>query len=322
MKLVIVVPCYNEEEVLRETTFRLSGLLDRLVERGDFSEGQILYVDDGSRDSTWKLIESLSSANAYVAGLKLAHNVGHQQALWAGLEWAVARGDAVVSIDADLQDDVESILAMAEYFHKGIDIVYGVRKERKSDTFFKRCTAQGFYRLIRNLGGEVVYNHADFRLMSRRALQALLSFPERNLFLRGMVASLGFPSAMVYYARRQRLAGESKYPFSKMLSFALDGITSFSVRPLRYITYLGMLFILIAVVAIVYGICSYVRGETLPGWTSLIVSVWFIGGAILLACGIIGEYVGKIYKEVKRRPRYFVEKEQLSPLEKVGKVGS
>lgn len=322
MKLVIVVPCYNEEEVLRETTFRLSGLLDRLVERGDFSEGQILYVDDGSRDSTWKLIESLSSENAYVAGLKLAHNVGHQQALWAGLEWAVARGDAVVSIDADLQDDVESILAMAEYFHKGIDIVYGVRKERKSDTFFKRCTAQGFYRLIRNLGGEVVYNHADFRLMSRRALQALLSFPERNLFLRGMVASLGFPSAMVYYARRQRLAGESKYPFSKMLSFALDGITSFSVRPLRYITYLGMLFILIAVVAIVYGICSYVRGETLPGWTSLIVSVWFIGGAILLACGIIGEYVGKIYKEVKRRPRYFVEKEQLSPLEKTGRAGS
>lgn len=322
MKLVIVVPCYNEEEVLRETTFRLSGLLDRLVERGDFSEGQILYVDDGSRDSTWKLIESLSSENAYVAGLKLAHNVGHQQALWAGLEWAVAHGDAVVSIDADLQDDVESILAMAAYFHKGIDIVYGVRKERKSDTFFKRCTAQGFYRLIRNLGGEVVYNHADFRLMSRRALQALLSFPERNLFLRGMVASLGFPSAMVYYARRQRLAGESKYPFSKMLSFALDGITSFSVRPLRYITYLGMLFILIAVVAIVYGICSYVRGETLPGWTSLIVSVWFIGGAILLACGIIGEYVGKIYKEVKRRPRYFVEKEQLSPLEKAGKAGS
>lgn len=308
MKLVIVVPCYNEEEVLSETTSRLSAVIQRMVEEGRITEGQILYVDDGSRDKTWSLVESLSTAYACVSGLKLAHNVGHQQALWAGLEWAAVHADAAVSIDADLQDDVEAIPLMVDYFNKGIDIVFGVRKERKTDTFFKKHTAQAFYRLIRGLGGDIVYNHADFRLMSKRTLQALVSFPERNLFLRGMVSSLGYPSAIVYYNRSPRFAGESKYPFSKMLSFALDGITSFSVRPLRYITYLGLVFILIALLAIVYGICSFVEGMVIPGWTSLLVSLWFIGGAILLACGIIGEYVGKIYKEVKRRPRYFVEK--------------
>lgn len=308
MKLVIVVPCYNEEEVLSETTSRLSAVIQRMVEEGRITEGQILYVDDGSRDKTWSLVESLSTAYACVSGLKLAHNVGHQQTLWAGLEWAAVHADAAVSIDADLQDDVEAIPLMVDYFNKGIDIVFGVRKERKTDTFFKKHTAQAFYRLIRGLGGDIVYNHADFRLMSKRTLQALVSFPERNLFLRGMVSSLGYPSTIVYYNRSPRFAGESKYPFSKMLSFALDGITSFSVRPLRYITYLGLVFILIALLAIVYGICSFVEGTAIPGWTSLLVSLWFIGGAILLACGIIGEYVGKIYKEVKRRPRYFVEK--------------
>ena len=308
MKLTIVVPCYNEEAVLPETTSQLIHVVGALKEKGSIDEGDILYVDDGSKDRTWELIESLSRQNAHVTGIKLAHNVGHQQALWAGLEWASAHADAAISIDADLQDDVEAIYPMVDYFNKGIDVVYGVRKERTTDTFFKKNTALAFYRLMRGLGGDIVYNHADFRLMSRRALQALVSFPERNLFLRGMVSSLGFPSAMVYYDRKERFAGESKYPFSKMLSFAMDGITSFSVRPLRYIAYLGMLFMLIAVLAIIYGICSYVDGQALPGWTSLIVSVWFIGGAILLACGIIGEYVGKIYKEVKRRPRYFVEK--------------
>ena len=239
--------------------------------------------------------------------MKLAHNVGHQHALWAGLEWASAHADAAVSIDADLQDDVEAIGTMVDYYNKGIDIVYGVRRERKTDTFFKKHTALAFYRLMRGLGGDIVYNHADFRLMSRRTLQALVSFPERNLFLRGMVSSLGFPSALVYYDRKERFAGESKYPLKKMISFALDGITSFSVRPLRYITYLGLFFMLIAILAIFYGLCSYAEGSALPGWTSLLVSVWFIGGAILLACGIIGEYVGKIYKEVKQRPRYFIE---------------
>lgn len=307
MELVIVVPCYNEQEVLPETTRQLSAVLDELQSGGKISQGLLLYVDDGSRDRTWELVCGFAGSNPRVRGLKLAHNVGHQQALWAGLEWAAAHADAAVSIDADLQDDVCSIVEMVEAWRGGADIVYGVRRERATDTFFKRNTAQAFYRLMSALGGDVVYNHADFRLMTRRALQALVSYPERNLFLRGMVAALGYPTAKVYYDRKERLAGESKYPLGKMVSFALDGITSFSVRPLRYIAMLGLLFILISLAAIVYGMVVYVEGNTIPGWTSLLVSVWFIGGSILTALGIIGEYVGKIYKEVKRRPRYFVE---------------
>lgn len=306
--LFIVVPCYNEEEVLHETNRRLAALLESLEKEGSIRAGSILYVDDGSHDRTWKLVEEFAASGSPVKGLKLAHNVGHQQALWAGLEYAAAHADAVVSIDADLQDNVESIHEMVDYFNKGIDIVYGVRRERRTDSFFKKTTAQLFYRLISNLGGEIVYNHADFRLMSRRAVEALMSYPERNLFLRGMVCSMGYPSAVVYYDREKRFAGESKYPFSKMLSFAVDGITSFSVRPLRYIVLLGLLFILISIVAIIYGFLSYLEGDTIPGWTSLLVSIWFIGGMVTTAIGIIGEYVGKIYKEVKRRPRYFVEK--------------
>ena len=306
--LYIVVPCYNEEEVLRETNRRLAALLDSLVKDNMIGAGRILYVDDGSRDHTWQLVEEFAATGSPVKGLKLAHNVGHQQALWAGLEYAAAHADAVVSIDADLQDNVDCIREMVDYFNKGIDIVYGVRRERRTDSFFKKTTAQLFYRLMSNLGGEIVYNHADFRLMSRRAVEALMSYPERNLFLRGMVCSMGFPSAVVYYDREKRFAGESKYPFSKMLSFAVDGITSFSVRPLRYIVLLGLLFILISIVAIIYGFLSYLEGDTIPGWTSLLVSIWFIGGMVTTAIGIIGEYVGKIYKEVKRRPRYFVEK--------------
>lgn len=307
LKLMIVVPCYNEQQVLRETTARLTAMLDRLIAAKKVDVARILYVDDGSRDHTWDLITELSNTFAAVEGLKLAHNVGHQQALWAGLEYASTHADAIVSIDADLQDDVEAIPEMMEHYHQGADVVFGVRRERKTDTFFKKHTAQAFYRLMQAMGGQVVYNHADFRLMSRRALQALMTYPERNLFLRGMVASLGFPTAIVLYDRHERFAGESKYPLRKMLSFALDGITSFSVRPLQCITYLGLLFIVIALAAIVYGLLSYAEGKAIPGWTSLLVSVWFIGGAILLACGIIGEYVGKIYKEVKRRPRYFIE---------------
>ena len=306
--LFIVVPCYNEEEVLHETNRRLTALLELLEKEGSIRAGSILYVDDGSHDRTWKLVEEFAASGSPVKGLKLAHNVGHQQALWAGLEYAAMHADAVVSIDADLQDNVESIREMVDYFNKGIDIVYGVRRERRTDSFFKKTTAQLFYRLISNLGGEIVYNHADFRLMSRRAVEALMSYPERNLFLRGMVCSMGYPSAVVYYDREKRFAGESKYPFSKMLSFAVDGITSFSVRPLRYIVLLGLLFILISIVAIIYGFLSYLEGDTMPGWTSLLVSIWFIGGMVTTAIGIIGEYVGKIYKEVKRRPRYFVEK--------------
>ena len=306
--LFIIVPCYNEEEVLHETNRRLADLLESLEKEGRIRAGSILYVDDGSHDRTWKLMEEFAASGSPVKGLKLAHNVGHQQALWAGLEYAAAHADAVVSIDADLQDNVESIREMVDYFNKGIDIVYGVRRERRTDSFFKKTTAQLFYHLMSNLGGEIVYNHADFRLMSRRAVEALMSYPERNLFLRGMVCSMGYPSAVVYYDREKRFAGESKYPFSKMLSFAVDGITSFSVRPLRYIVLLGLLFILISIVAIIYGFLSYLEGDTMPGWTSLLVSIWFIGGMVTTAIGIIGEYVGKIYKEVKRRPRYFVEK--------------
>lgn len=306
--LYIVVPCYNEEEVLHETNHRLAALLESLEKEGSIRAGSILYVDDGSHDHTWELVEEFAASGSPVKGLKLAHNVGHQQALWAGLEYAAMHADAVVSIDADLQDNVESIREMVDYFNKGIDIVYGVRRERRTDSFFKKTTAQLFYHLMSNLGGEIVYNHADFRLMSRRAVKALMSYPERNLFLRGMVCSMGYPSAVVYYDREKRFAGESKYPFSKMLSFAVDGITSFSVRPLRYIVLLGLLFILISIVAIIYGFLSYLEGDTIPGWTSLLVSIWFIGGMVTTAIGIIGEYVGKIYKEVKRRPRYFIEK--------------
>ena len=309
-KLIIVVPCYNEEEVLQETTRQLSAVLSDMEQNGKITEGRLMYVDDGSRDATWHLIEQLSSENYRVMGLKLAHNVGHQQALWAGLEWAAnAPFDAIVSIDADLQDDVQAIVEMTDRFNQGIDIVYGVRKERKTDTFFKKHTAQAFYKLMQTMGGDVVYNHADFRLMSKRALQALVAHPERNLFLRGIVRSLGFPSDFVYYDRHERFAGESKYPLSKMLNFAIDGITSFSVKPLRLITTFGILFMLVAIGIIGYALYAYLTGHTIQGWTSLLISLWFIGGAILTAIGVIGEYVGKIYKEVKRRPRYFIEKQ-------------
>ncbi|MBO5703204.1 MAG: glycosyltransferase family 2 protein [Bacteroidaceae bacterium] len=309
-KVIIVVPCYNEEEVLQETTRQLSIVLERMEQDGKITEGKLLFVDDGSRDATWHMIEQLSTENQRVKGLKLAHNVGHQQALWAGLEWAAsAPFDATISIDADLQDDVQAIIEMTDRFNQGVDIVYGVRKERKTDTFFKKHTAQLFYNLMQTMGGDVVYNHADFRLMSKRALQALVAHPERNLFLRGMVRSLGFPSDFVYYDRNERFAGESKYPLSKMLNFAIDGITSFSVKPLRLITTLGLLFVFVAIGIIGYAIYEYLCGYTVAGWTSLLVSMWFIGGVVLTSIGVIGEYIGKIYREVKRRPRYFVEKQ-------------
>lgn len=309
-KLLIVVPCYNEQEVLHETTRQLTALVEELSQRQKIALGRILYVDDGSRDRTWPLIEEMATAHASVMGLKLAHNVGHQQALWAGLEWAAeSEFDATVSIDADLQDDIRSIEEMVDRFAEGFDVVYGVRKERKTDTFFKKHTAQLFYKLMQTMGGDVVYNHADFRLMSRRSLRALVAHPERNLFLRGMVRQIGFPSTSVYYDRKERMAGESKYPLSKMLNFAIDGITSFSVKPLRMITTFGLLFILVAVGIICWALYAFAAGHTIPGWTSLLISLWLIGGAILTAIGIIGEYIGKIYKEVKRRPRYFIERE-------------
>ena len=307
MNYAIVVPCYNEEAVLNETTSRLLEVMQRVAEKHADLQGRIVYVDDGSRDGTWPLIGSLSKQHSQVMGLKLAHNAGHQHALWAGLEWAAAHVDAAISIDADLQDDVNVIPEMIDLFLGGNDIVYGVRRDRPTDTWFKRTTALAFYKLMSKLGGDIVYNHADYRLMSRRTLAALMTYGERNLFLRGMVRTLGFPQAMVYYDRGERFAGESKYPLRKMLAFAIDGITSFSVRPLRLISIVGLSFMLVALAVIVYGLVAWLCGRTIQGWTSLLVSLWFIGGAILVALGVIGEYVGKIYAEVKRRPRYFIE---------------
>lgn len=308
MKIAIVIPCYNEEEVLPRTTRTLLDIVSLLsAEHG--AEAVLLYVDDGSTDRTWGFIEGYAKQYDCIHGLKLSHNQGHQQALWAGLEWAAERADAAVSIDADLQDDASIIPEMAELFRQGNDIVYGVRRERTTDTRFKRWTALGFYRFMRWLGGDVLHNHADFRLMSRRAVHALMDFPERNLFLRGMVYSLGFPHTTVYYDRQERQAGQSKYPLRRMLSFALDGITSFSVRPLRFIVALGGLFMLVALAFIAWGVSQWVQDKVVPGWTSLLISLWFIGGSMLLAMGVIGEYVGKIYREVKRRPRYVIERE-------------
>lgn len=307
MNYAIVVPCYNEDAVLAETTSRLLEVMQRVAEKHADLQGRIVYVDDGSRDGTWPLIGSLSKQHPQVMGLKLAHNAGHQHALWAGLEWAAAHTDAAISIDADLQDDVNVIPEMIDLFLGGKDIVYGVRRDRPTDTWFKRTTALAFYKLMSKLGGDIVYNHADYRLMSRRTLAALMTYGERNLFLRGMVRTLGFPQAMVYYDRGERFAGESKYPLRKMLAFAIDGITSFSVRPLRLISIVGLSFMLVALAVIFYGLVAWLCGRTIQGWTSLLVSLWFIGGAILVALGVIGEYVGKIYAEVKRRPRYFIE---------------
>ena len=307
-RLLLIVPCYNEEEVLPETIHRLTDMLALLKQQQLVSVGHILIVDDGSSDNTWQMIETFAQQHKEISGLKLVHNSGHQQALWAGLEYAVDRSDVTISVDADLQDDIRVIPQMLTYYLQGIDIVYGIRKERKSDTFLKRFSAQLFYKVMGSLTGDIIYNHADFRLISNRALQALLQYPERNLFLRGLVSSLGFPSAMVYYDRQKRPAGQSKYPLCKMLSFAAEGITSFSIRPLQGIVLLGLLFILISVGVIIYAIAVYWEGETIPGWTSILVSLWLIGGSMMTAIGIIGEYIGKIYKEVKKRPRYLVDK--------------
>lgn len=303
----IVVPCYNEQEVLPRSVERLCRVSTQVSETTGCKVALVL-VDDGSGDGTWPLIRSLSGRMPCVVGLRLSRNRGHQQALWAGLEWAADHGaQAVVSIDADLQDPPEAIAEMARLWHHAqADVVYGVRRHRTTDTWLKRTTAQAFYRMMRAMGADVVYNHADFRLLSRRALLALLSYEERNLFLRGLVRELGFNEAQVSYDRAPREAGESKYPLRRMLAFALDGITSFSVKPLRLITLTGLCSLLVAVGIILYALVQHFCGHTLAGWTSLLVSLWLIGGALLLSLGVVGEYVGKIYAEVKRRPRYFV----------------
>lgn len=306
--LYIVVPCYNEQEVLPITTPRLLEQLEQMVAAGLISgDSRILYVNDGSADGTWSLIEQYCREHEAVCGVKLAGNVGHQNALVAGLETACEHADVMVSIDADLQDDVQAMTAMLEKYGQGADIVYGVRRERKTDTWFKRSTALAFYGLMRRLGVKSVYNHADYRLMSRRAVAQLLRYRERNLFLRGIVPLVGYRTECVYYDRTERVAGESKYPLSKMLSFAVDGITSFSIKPVRMVFTLGVVFTLIALGILIYVLVAYFTGRAVSGWASLILSLWFIGGCVLIGLGIVGEYIGKIYIEVKDRPRYNIE---------------
>ncbi len=306
--LYIVVPCYNEEEVLHETSKRLISLIERMAAEKLVSwESRIMFVDDGSKDTTWEIIEELHGATPYVTGVKLAGNVGHQNALMAGLSTAKDYADILVSIDADLQDDVEVIAEMVRQYKKGCDIVYGVRRKRDTDTWFKRTTAQGFYKLMQWLGVKTVYNHADYRLMSQRAVEKLTEFRERNLFLRGMVPLIGYKSTSVYYDRAERFAGESKYPLGKMVNFALEGITSFSIRPLRLLVYMGLLFIFISLIILCWVLVRYMTDNVVQGWTSLMLSIWFVGGCILIGMGIMGEYIGKVYIEVKDRPRYNIE---------------
>lgn len=309
-RLAIVVPCYNEEEVLKIASEALRGVLNDLIKKNKISEDSfVLFVNDGSKDKTWELIEE--EHNLYpsmVYGLKLAGNVGHQYALTAGLNTAVNMCDISVSIDADLQDDIDVIEEMVDKYHAGNDIVYGVRKKRTTDTFFKRFTAQSFYKLMNMMGVKTVYNHADFRLMSKRAMEGFSEYKESNLFIRGIVPNIGYNSDCVYYDRKERVAGESKYPLKKMLALAFNGISSFSVKPISFITNLGLFIIALSIIAAIYALISYFTGNVEKGWTSLILSIWFLGGVQLLCVGLIGQYVGKIYMEVKQRPRYIIEK--------------
>ena len=305
--LYIVVPCYNEEEVLPETARRLREKLEQLMGEGKISpQSRVLFVNDGSRDGTWSVIQGLHRDCHLFSGVDLSRNRGHQNALLAGLMTAKDRSDMVISMDADLQDDINAVDAMVDKFHEGCDIVYGVRSSRAKDSFFKRTTAEGFYRVMNFLGAETVFNHADYRLMSRRALDGLAQFKEVNLFLRGIVPMIGYTTGYVSYERGERFAGESKYPLKKMLSFALEGITSLSTKPIRYITLLGFLVFLVSILMLVYSVVRWAHGDTVIGWASVICSVWAIGGLILLSLGVIGEYIGKIYLETKGRPRFLI----------------
>jgi len=305
--LYIVVPCYNEEAVLPETSKRLGEKMKSLMAAGKVSEkSKVLFVNDGSRDKTWEIISSLHTADPLFSGVDLTRNRGHQNALLAGLMTARDRCDMAISMDADLQDDVDAVDRMVEEYYAGCDIVYGVRSSRKKDTFFKRFTAEGFYRLINWMGAETVFNHADYRLMSRRALEGLSEFREVNLFLRGIVPMIGYRTGTVEYERGERFAGESKYPLKKMISFAMEGITSLSTKPLKMITGLGFFIFLVSIAMLIYSVIRWAMGETIIGWASVICSVWAIGGLILLSLGVIGEYIGKIYLETKSRPRFLI----------------
>ncbi len=307
-RLALVVPCYNEEEVLEISAKELKRVLTDLIDKKKISEDSfVLFVNDGSKDKTWELIEKEHKESPLICGLKLAGNVGHQFALTAGLIAAKDMADITVSIDADLQDDTSVIEEMIDKYHEGKDIVYGVRNDRTKDSWFKRTTAQGFYKVMDVMGVKTVYNHADFRLMSKRAVEHFSKYEETNLYLRGMMPLIGYETDCVYYERKERVAGESKYPLKKMLALAWNGITSFSIKPISMITGLGFLIIALSLLAAIYAFVSYFCGNVEPGWTSLILSIWFLGGVQLIAIGMIGQYIGKIYIEVKHRPRYNVE---------------
>lgn len=306
--LYVVVPCYNEQEVLPETARQLRDKLQHLINRGAISrKSRILFVNDGSKDETWAIIQRLHVGNHIFSGLDLSRNRGHQNALLAGLMYAKDHADMVISMDADLQDDIDAVDEMVEKYLEGVEIVYGVRSSRQQDSFFKRTTAEAFYRLMSALGAETVFNHADYRLLSRRALEGLAQFREVNLFLRGIVPMIGYRTDVVTYQRGERFAGESKYPLKKMLAFALEGITSLSVKPLRVISGLGFSIFVVSLFMILYNIIRWAGGHTVTGWASLSCSVWLIGGLILLSLGVVGEYVGKLYLEAKGRPRYLVQ---------------
>lgn len=306
--LYIVIPCYNEEEVLPETAKRLLIKMEQLVQSEKISsKSRIVFVDDGSKDKTWSIISDLHKQNSFFQGILLSRNRGHQNALLAGLMTAKSHCDMTISMDADLQDDVDAIDKMIEKYYDGNEIIYGVRNNRDTDTVFKHYTASIYYKVMRFLGVDMISEHADFRLMSKRALDALEQFQEVNLFLRGVVPMIGYQSDIVYYSRKKRLAGKSKYPLKKMLAFAWEGITSFSVRPIKMITRLGTIVFLVSIVMLIYSVIRHVIGETMIGWTSLVVSIWAIGGLQLLAIGIIGEYIGKVYLETKSRPKYIIQ---------------
>lgn len=306
--LYMVVPCYNEELVLEETSKRLKEKFDSLIAKDKISpKSRIVYVNDGSKDNTWKLIEDIHKKDKMFRGICLSRNRGHQNAVLCGLMQAKEEADMVICMDADLQDDIDAIDEMVDKYHEGYDVVYGVRNDRKSDTFFKRFTAQAYYKLLLFMGVDIVYNHADFRLMSKRVLNAMEDYKEVNLFLRGIVPMVGFPSTNVYYERHERFAGESKYPLKKMLHFAFDGITSLSVKPIRLITTLGSLIFVFSIAMLIYSIVVHFMGNSEIGWSSIMVSVWALGGLQILSIGIIGEYIGKIYMETKHRPRYIIQ---------------
>lgn len=307
--LYLVIPCYNEEEVLTDTAGKLDKKMKELMAEGLIDvKSRIIFVNDGSMDLTWKIIEDLHNKDTLFGGINLTRNRGHQNALLAGLMTVKDDADIVISLDADLQDDINVFEEMLRKNNEGYDVVYGVRNDRKKDSFFKRHTAQMFYKLTNKLGGDLIYNHADFRLMSRRALEGLAQFEEVNLFLRGIVPLIGYPSTIVEYERKERLAGKSKYPLRKMMSFAIEGITSLSIKPMRFVTGMGIFVFLVSIAMMIYAFVSYFTGRVVAGWTSILISVWAIGGMVLLGLGIVGSYIGKIYLETKKRPRYIVEK--------------